>query len=294
MDILMTSISHDSSQQKSSAEDSHRVVVFADMLGFAALTEAHPIDPRMLEAYSRLPQSWEALDEIISHRNPLTQVFSHFHICLAGAIKLAEMAHPVTAITFSDSVFFATRYLYEATTFAVGLTQSLLSAKIPVRMGIASGSFVALKFRSDVSSSSGDHASQFLGTAVVRAHQTEKCGIKGIRILLHPSIEPLLKDRAHCPKLPPVKTVPVSPLRCSEREFPNKSDVRYELNYWDTAPTKERKAWHALQDMWAAAPDSAKEHYPATAEAINRMRIALGQPPLQDLRRRTLPRSAHQ
>jgi hypothetical protein len=289
----MKTISHDSVQQKSGTEDSHRVVVFADMLGFAALTEAHPIDPRMLEAHSRPPQSWEALEEMISHRNPLTQVFSHFHTYLTGAIRLAEMAHPITAITFSDSVFFATRHLYEATTFAVGLARFLLPAKIPVRMGIASGSFVALKFRSEVSSSSGDHAAQFLGTAVVRAYQGEKCRIKGMRILLHPSIEPLLEDRTHCPETPPVTTTPVSPLRCSEEECANKNDVRYELNYWDMAPTKERKAWHALQDMWAAAPDSAKEHYRATADAINRMRIAQGQPPLKDLRRRTLPRAPH-
>jgi hypothetical protein len=267
-----------------------RVVVFADMLGFAALTEANPINPRMLNAHSRLPHSFEALDEMISHRNPLTDSFSHFHTSLKWAIMTAEMKHPLTAITFSDSVFIATNYLFEAASIAVTLARAMLSYKVPVRMGMAFGSFAALRFRSDVSADSGDHAAQFLGTAVVRAYQAEKCGIKGMRILLHPSVESLLDDGSHLPKSPPINTVPIRLLACSDSEFENKAKVRYELDYWDLATTKERSAWHGLQDMWANAPDSAKEHYQATAEAISRMRTGQGQAPLTNLRRRTLPR----
>jgi hypothetical protein len=66
--------------------------------------------------------------------------------------------------------------------------------------------------------------------------------------------------------------------------------VRYELDYWDLAATKERSTWHGLQDMWAVAADSVREHYQATAEAINRMRTTQGEAPLKKLRRRTLPR----
>ena len=268
----------------------NRVVVFADMLGFAALTEANPINPRMLNAHSRLPQSFEALDEMISHRNPLTDSFSHFHTSLKWAIMTAEMKHPLTAITFSDSVFIATNYLFEAASIAVTLARAMLSYKVPVRMGIAFGSFTALRFRSDVSADSGDHAAQFLGTAVVRAYRAEKCGVKGMRILLHPSVESLLNDGSHYPKSPPINAVPIRLLACSDSECDNKAEVRHELDYWDLATTKERRAWHGLQDMWANAPDSAKEHYQATAEAISRMRTAQGQVPLTNLRRRTLPR----
>lgn len=238
---------------------SNRVVVFADILGFAALTEANPVDPRMLRARSRFPQTFEDLDEMISHRNPLTEVFSHFHNCLRWSIMTAEMGHPLTAITFSDSVFIATNHLFQATTFAVNLAQSMLSQKIPVRMGIAFGSFAALRFRSDVSGDSGDHAAQFLGTAVVRAYQAEKCGIKGLRILLHPSVESLLADTSHSPSPPPINAVPVRPLEFPDAECANKAGVRYELDYWDLKPMKERSAWHGLQDMWAVAPDSEKD-----------------------------------
>ena len=58
-------------------------------------------------------------------------------------------------------------------------------------MGMASGSFAALRFRSDISTDNGDHAAQFLGTAVVRAYQAERCGLKGLRVFVHPSIGPL-------------------------------------------------------------------------------------------------------
>ena len=200
-----------------------RVVVFADTLGFAALTEANPINPRMLNAHSRLPQSFEVLDEMISYRNPLTESFSHFHTSLKWAIMTAEMKHPLTAITFSDSVFIATNYLFEAASIAVTLARAMLSYKVPVRMGIAFGSFAALRFRSDVSADSGDHAAQFLGTAVGRAYQAEKCGIKGMRILLHPSVESLLDDGTHFPESPPTNTVPIRLLACSDSECQQQS-----------------------------------------------------------------------
>ena len=51
---------HQPDQPTTGTLSSNRVVVFADMLGFAALTEANPIDPRMLHAHSRFPQTLEA------------------------------------------------------------------------------------------------------------------------------------------------------------------------------------------------------------------------------------------
>jgi hypothetical protein len=267
---------------------SESVVVFADMLGFTALTEANPIDLRTLQARTR-PLSL-TFDEIVSEpKNPLTMAFSGFHYSLKSAIELAEMRHALTAITFSDSVFIATKYLFEGASIAINLAHSMLSQKIPVRMGIAYGSFAALRFRSDIFADGGNHASQFLGTAVVRAYQAEKCGVKGLRILLHPSIAPLLADPKHNPVAPPIGAYRARPQECSETERGNKLGVRYELDYWDLATTKEDNAWRCLQDMWASAPDYA-EHYMATAEPINRMRITQGEAPITNLRRRTLPR----
>jgi len=290
--IVIESTTRQSDQPSTDTLSSNRVVVFADMLGFAALTEANPIDLQMLQFHSRpFSATVDEFYELISRpKNPLTEAFVTFHSSLKSAISLAEMHHPLTAITFSDSVFIATTHLFQASSFAVNLARSMLSYKVPVRMGIAFGSFAALRFRSDVSADAGDHAAQFLGTAVVRSYRAEKCGIKGLRILLHPSVEPLLADSTHCPAPLPINTVRVRPLECSNPECGNTTGVRYELDYWELTTTKERSAWHGLQDMWAIAPESAGEHYLATAEAINRMRMAQGEAPLIDFHRRTLPR----
>lgn len=76
-----------------------------------------------------------------------------------------------------------------------------------MRAGIAYGTFAAVRFRSDVTLDGSDHAAHFLGTGVVRAHAAETCGIKGIRILLHPSAAALLADPQHNAPLPEKRRV---------------------------------------------------------------------------------------
>jgi hypothetical protein len=263
------------------------IVLFADILGFSALTEQNHIDAERLCSRDR-PFVWSVDDLLNEPRNPLTDAYWSFHNALKWAIRTSEMSHALTAISFSDSAFIATDCLFEAAKIAISLSRSMLSQRVPVRMGLAFGSFLALRFRSDIGLDGGDHAAQFLGTAVVRSHQAEACGIKGIRILLHPSVEPLLVDSTHNPGGSPH----VSWIECSkaEQEKSKQIGVRYELNYWCSAPGEAKKAWRGLQSMWATAPDSELEHYQATAEAINRMRIIQGDPPLTNLRRLSLPR----
>ncbi len=264
-----------------------RAVLFVDLLGFASLTEQHALELDRIKVADR-PLSWNLDMMLESPENPLTRAFTSFHRSLKSAIDIAQMRHPLTAITFSDSAFIATTHLFEAVNVAVGLVQWLLRQRIPMRAGIAYGSFSAVRFRSDVTVDGGDHAAHFLGTAVVRSHATETCGIKGLRILLHPSAASLLDDPTHNP--PVSEKDRIRYLECSAEESSNTVGVRYEIDYWRFRPTAEAEAWHALQDMWTAAPQVALKHYEATAEAINRMRIAHGESPLKKLRRRTLPR----
>ena len=266
----------------------NKVVLFADILGFAALTESYPLDVDRCRVGDR-PLAYQFGEIFEVSRNELAHTFSGFHSSLRGVLSFARLDHPLTAITFSDSVFIATTHAYEAVNVAIDLLHTLLPLKIPVRMGIAYGTFAALRFRSDITVDSGDHAAQFLGTAVVRAHAAETCGIKGLRILLHPSVMPLLDDIRHNPAPAEGRSHPLRHLECSDRERLNKAGILHEIDYWRLIPTKEAKAWRGLQDMWNNAPPSEVEHYVATAEAINRMRIAQGHEPLKKLRRRTLP-----
>ena len=52
--------------------------------------------------------------------------------------------------------------------------QSLLRRGVPIRIGIASGSFEAVRFRSDITSGGGDHAAHFPGTGVA-PHEFKVC-----------------------------------------------------------------------------------------------------------------------
>jgi hypothetical protein len=266
-----------------------KVALFIDILGFSDITETCPIDLELLRVKDRLYA--HNIDTILaSSRNQLTRIFSGFHSSLAACLNIANMRHPVTAITFSDSAFIVTTYVFEAVNIAIDLLQTLLSQKIPVRMGIAYGSFAALRFKSDITPDGGDHAAQFLGTAIVRAHAAETCGIKGLRILLHPSVLALFDDINHNPMTSDGVLQPIRYLECAEEERTNRSGVSREIDYWRLKPTREASIWHAFQDMWNEAPQPVYEHYEATAEAINRMRISQGHEPLRNLRRRTLSR----
>ena len=268
----------------------NKVILFADILGFAALTEANPIDLDLFKAGDRLLSPSLNFETILSiSHNRLTHTFSGFHSSLSAVLNLANMRYPLTSIIFSDSAFIATTRTYEAVNIAIDLIHALLPQKIPVRMGIAYGTFAALRFKSDITSDGGEHAAQFLGTAIVRAHAAETCGIKGLRILLHPSVMPLLDGIQHKPESTESISHPLRYLECSEKERNNKIGVHYEIDYWHLKPTRKTEAWRALQDMWNEASVSEVEHYEATAEAINRMRIAQGHEPLKKLRRRTLP-----
>lgn len=290
----------------------NKVVLFADILGFAALTKLHPLDLANLRAHER------PFSLIGSPKNALSDAFCSFHNVVSGTLGRARWYHSLTAITFSDSAFVATTHLHEAVNIASDIVRQLIAQRTPIRVGIAFGSFAALRFKSDITAEGGEHATEFLGTAVVHAAEAEKCGIKGMRILLHPSVMPLLEDPLHNPPKP-VKSIPMATdsfmkqvlgtdtideffklnrdvenpiriLKCPENASAIKAGVQHEIDYWHLPITQEASAWKGLQDMWAKAPASESNHYEATADAISRMRISQGRTPIDKLRRRTLPK----
>jgi hypothetical protein len=133
--------------------NNNKVVLYIDILRFVALTEAYPIDIDLLKIHGRPLSYAHNIDKILAiPRNRLIDTFTSFHYLLAATLNLANMRHPLTAITFSDSAFIATAYAYEAVNIAIDLLHDLLLQKIPVRMGIAYGSFAALRFKSDIMS----------------------------------------------------------------------------------------------------------------------------------------------
>jgi hypothetical protein len=100
---------------------------------------------------------------------------------------------PLKVIVFSDSFFIATPDGDGLLTLCAHLMNSMILNGIPVRMGVASGSCCMYQWglRSDVHDVTS--TTQFLGKGVALAHAVESCGLKGMRIGLHPLVVDHLK-----------------------------------------------------------------------------------------------------
>ncbi len=244
-------------------------VLFVDMLGFAALVEEEGDELSALspiftgdELYSPTPA-----DNLLGYR------FINFHRCLNAARTHLQEIGKGTAIVFSDSAFFRIDTLDEAISVARSMMYSLVTNQIPARMGLAQGSFRFLRFLTDVSAQVSFHMSQFLGTGVVRAYMTERSGVPGLRILLHPNLEALLNKDA-------MRIVPI------EHIGGLKLDVISEINYLEAddklslGPDYEDAiAFDCLRWMWGEANVAFQYHYQATYNAWNLMRAQLKRQP---------------
>ena len=243
-------------------------ILFVDMLGFASLVEQEGEDLDELnpiftgvELYSPSPA-----DSLLGYR------FINFHRCLNQArVRLQEMGAG-TAIVFSDSAFLRIDTLENAIGLARTLMFELVTSEIPTRMGLARGSYRMLRFLTDSSDRVSFHMSQFLGTGIVRAYQTERCGIPGLRILLHPDLEPLLDKEA-------MRIVAARPGQSM------RLDVRTEVNYLDAKDDHLGPAFQdciqfdCLRQMIGLTGESLQYHYLETFNAWNVMRAQLGRAP---------------
>ena len=123
----------------------NKVVLFADILGFASLVESCPLDPSLLKMETR-PLAATMGHILQVNDNDLVRTFSGFHQTLKWVLFTADMQHQFTAISFSDSVFIATLFAHEAINLATKILQSLVAWKIPARIGIGFGSLGGKKF----------------------------------------------------------------------------------------------------------------------------------------------------
>jgi hypothetical protein len=130
-------------------------------------------------------------------------------------------------------------------------------------------SYRMLRFLTDSSAHVSFHMSQFLGTGVVRAYQTERCGVPGLRILIHPNLEPLLDKEA-------LRVIPVT----AAGEL--KLNVQSEVNYLDPtnnnlgADYQDCTQFDCLRSMAGLTEEPLQYHYIETFKAWNTMRAQLG------------------
>lgn len=243
-------------------------VLFVDMLGFGDLVLAEGDDISELEpAYARD-------DLYLEQPSLLAYRFVNFHRCVETASAAWRRKRKGTSIVFSDSAFFSGDELSDTFELARSLMSRLVDSSVPARMGIAPGTFRSLRFTSDTSSQVSYHSSQFVGTGVVRAHRTETCGIPGLRILLHPLLEPFIgqsSDRI---------------VKAWHDRDRLKEPVTIELNYLDPKPNEwagpdyeDVIEFDALRNMIAESDPQFHYQYIATFNAYNVMRAQLGRRP---------------
>lgn len=250
------------------------IVVFADILGFADLVL--DLEPRIgvIDYAYYSATGIEKLHEELGGRteDPLTSAFVCFHRLLDLQIETLMRSDPIESVVFSDAAYVAFRDPSIASEFAVRLMRDLIRFGVPARMGVSTGTFRAVRLATDVAEGLRRHSSQFLGTGVVRAYRAESCGLKGMRIFVHPDAQ-LTEDY-------PGELVSVAASAgYADRRIP----VERELNYLHPHPpwipqadgAKRPSDYEALRaavtEMGRHAPKAAQIHYAETLAALGRM-----------------------
>ena len=158
-----------------------RCVLFVDMLGFSALTEQHPDHIEWDFGSQEISAATSPTDKQIGG-------FQHALNTLAEAV--GDASSPSHVMAFSDCAFLVYDNPLQAALSASRLMRYFFRVQVPVRMGLAHGTWHVQRFSFDVVDSKTITRAVFYGTAVVRAHNAERYGGKGCQIFLHPSIGP--------------------------------------------------------------------------------------------------------
>lgn len=196
--------------------------------------------------------------------------FNRFIRVLDIGVQRCHRYGPVQAMLFSDCAFLEFGNASLVAMMATELMRDFIVSKVPVRMGVGKGTFYPFKFSTDITDSTIVTRALFMGTAVVRAHNAEQCGGKGLRIFVHPSVEAELTS----------KTITlVKPYEHAKAEL----DFLYEAKPAEHKPSAEEDDLHlfeAIREMKETASVGVERHYLETLEAMNRMRRKNGRPPI--------------
>lgn len=247
-------------------EDTECTLVFVDMLGFADRTEQFP---------NRLIRSGPD-EHGFEHTSTslASNQFWLFNRILESCVFEHRLSGSVRAMLFSDCAFLEFGNSFRAGMVSVELMRKFIVGKVPVRMGIGKGTFYPSQFSTDLIGSTIITRSLFAGTAVVRAHYAEKCGGKGLRIFVHPSVEAEFNSR---------RLALVTPYDNAKWELDFLHESR-PAQHKPSAEEDDRSLFDAVQEMKGMAPEKEQRHYLDTLEAMNRMRQKNSRPPVEDVR----------
>jgi hypothetical protein len=241
-------------------EDAEHTLIYVDMLGFEALTKNNPTRVVQHGPNEFGFSGWRT--------SPLQAQYIKFHDILVSRIAEHRLSGALQAMLFSDCAYLDAGNSVRAGLIATELMRQFLRRLVPVRMGIGRGTFYAFGFSTDISGSTTISRSQFAGTAVINAHAAERHGEKGMRIFVHPLLEPECRLIEQSVKMLPLPK--------------QNDDAKWELNYLcETRPAQEqpsadeldRELFEAVKSMDdPKAEVEVRRHYVETYEALNRMR----------------------
>jgi hypothetical protein len=247
-----------------------RYVLFVDILGFAALTLQHRTFKHSSFDHLDPPNPLRELTAAFQKTevSPLEMQFALFHDTISRLVDRRFKSRIVTTIAFSDSAFIACEGLEDILSLAIDMMRDLLIVGVPVRIGIARGGFRVLRFRSDVTVSVGFHSAQFTGAGVVYAYRTESSGYKGLRIILHDSVQGHLRVSRQWLSLPQVVELPRLP-----HHDAGASDFA-ELSYLLDGDEDYEHIVGRVQALHDEAPEKYRFQYVDTLQALAVMRGA--------------------
>lgn len=249
-------------KKKARSEDRPRVLIFADILGFAALTKEFRVRVQDLRHGSSTTE--------------LSDRANRFNTVLDQCIFNQGFVGNIQAMIFSDCAFLAFENSLQAVLFAVDLMRNMIKRGVPVRMGIGKGTFYDIEHSTKTDMKRATNKSRFIGTSVVSAHEAEQCGGKGMRIFLDASVEedlPLIQSR--------IKTIKLAKPR---------KGINWELDYLnESRPIRdEDKVESADRELFEKVarlkdpkwPRKIGRQYTETLAAMNRMRIVNSRKPI--------------
>jgi hypothetical protein len=238
-----------------------RLVLFADILGFGALTQSGDSSDDSIDVIELIrPNKWGWSSE--RAKKSRGGWFLGFHSAVAQmTLKGRGRLGNHSVVSFSDSVFL-TGDDEGVLVVAAGLMRLCLFKNIPVRMGIGYGTWTELQFGSSFTRSRRYHAAQFFGSGVSAAFGAEHQGGKGMRIFVHPSAALHLRDNRRLLSLPPSDV---------------STEASHELDYLKSrgGATARRKSFEEIRrsvNAMSRSARGAKEHYVRTRRSLVRMR----------------------
>jgi hypothetical protein len=234
-----------------------KYVLFLDLLGFTQFVR----DSFQKAVYpdSRDAKAFELANEQLRLAQlEVERVYRRFHTHLDKLLRRPPRRGKaaLVSLSFSDCAYVVFDQGAAAERVAISAMRSFVRNDMPVRMGLAYGSFAAYPFTSDtLPSGHRMFGAPFMGTAVIDAYKAESSGIKGMRILVHPSFYVNAGD---------LNDVLV-PLPKPEQ----RPEAVGELNWYDLSLSATIR--RHVRRMRAAAPQEAHIHYDKTLAFVRRM-----------------------